>query len=236
MLISECWSIEKSGTDSIKEFSGSDTSKVADSDATSVVDEPTTNGEYIEVSGAKKGKGKQKDKGSMRALIELERAISKKDTSDDIVMENSEDDLAGKRKQALSKSMQVMCSSIQTIISSGSDSSASVAIVKKSKLATGIPSGLLKGYVPVATRSRSSSAVITVANSHGNTIDSDTDFKMGGFENLDEDGNEVADKKYPKYTAIRASDKRGFQVRDSNLEYSCMMVDLCFYRPWLTSI
>ena len=109
----------------------------------------------------------------------------------------------------------------------------SVTTVKKSKLATSIPSGLLKGYVLVATISHSTSAATTAAmpgSSHGNTIDLDTDFKMGGFENLDEDGNEVADKKYPKYTAIRASGKSGFQVCDSNLksksEYSCMMVDL----------
>ncbi|KAH9965581.1 hypothetical protein BJV74DRAFT_890219 [Russula compacta] len=34
---------------------------------------------------------------------------------------------------------------------------------------------------------------------------------MGGFENLDGDGNEIMDKKYPKYAEVKAEGKKGFQ-------------------------
>lgn len=102
--------------------------------------------------------------------------------------------------------------------------------IKKSRLS--IPS-LVKGFVPAATSSHSPgpSVMITAANSHdGNTINADVDFKMGGLENLDEDGKEVADKVYPKYAEIRAEaqGKKGSQVRIS--EYLCTMVDSNFYR------
>ena len=91
--------------------------------------------------------------------------------------------------------------------------------------------GLLKGFVPAATslRRSKSSTVIPVTSSHVNTTNSDTDFKMGGLENLDENGDEVADKKYPKYAEISADDtgnlkgKRGSQVRIS--KYLCTTID-----------
>ena len=110
--------------------------------------------------------------------------------------------------------------------------SSSVAISKKPKLA--VPAGLLKGFVPAAISRRSKSS--SVANSaasgheaHDNTTESDIDFKMGGLENLDEDGNEVADKNYPKYANIKTEGKRGFQVRVSVTlsKYLCIMVNGC---------
>jgi hypothetical protein len=98
--------------------------------------------------------------------------------------------------------------------------------------------GILKGFVPAVTtrhlaRSKSASAGVglTAASSHGNTVDSDTNFKMGGLENLDENGNEVADQKYPNYAEIRAEaqGRKGYQVHVS--ECSCMLtVDSISYR------
>ena len=213
--------------ESIEEFGGSDSSETADSNATSVMEEPAANPEYFEVPKAKKGKAK---KGSARALITSKQkhvaAIPKKDTdgNQDVLMVDTEEQVTSKRKRTLSKSMQVKCS---FIFSFRSDFSSSVPI-KKSKLP--IP-GLLKGFVPIATStSRSPSVMITAENSQGNTISSDVDFKMGGLENLDEDGIEVADKKYPKYAEIgaKARGKRGLQVRVS--KYACTIVDSIFYR------
>ena len=105
--------------------------------------------------------------------------------------------------------------------------STSVAIAKKSKLAD--LAGVLPGFVPAAISRRSkssSSAVITASamGSHGDsTINSHTNFKMGGLEDLDEGGNEIPDKKYPKYAKIEAKGKRGYQVCDcvSPSEYLC---------------
>jgi hypothetical protein len=37
---------------------------------------------------------------------------------------------------------------------------------------------------------------------------------MGGFENLNGNGNEVADKKYPKYAEVKSETKRGLQICD----------------------
>jgi hypothetical protein len=106
--------------------------------------------------------------------------------------------------------------------------STSVAMAKP-KLAD--LAGVLPGFVPAAISRRSkssSSAVITASatGSHGDsTINSHTDFKMGGLEDLDEGGNEICDKKYPKYAEMEAQDKKGYQVRDcaavSPSEYLC---------------
>lgn len=113
-----------------------------------------------------------------------------------------------------------------------------IASAKKAKLGISPATGILKGFVPAATtshlaRSESASAGVglTAASSHGDIIDSDINFKMGGLENLDEGGNEVADQKYPKYAEIRAEarGRNGYQVHVS--EYSCMLtVDSISYR------
>jgi hypothetical protein len=89
--------------------------------------------------------------------------------------------------------------------------------------------GLLKDFVPAVAGIRSiSSSAITAASSHEDTsLSSDAEFKMGGFENLDEDGNEVVDKKYRKYAKIKTERKSGFQVRVS--EILCVTVDSTFY-------
>jgi hypothetical protein len=78
-------------------------------------------------------------------------------------------------------------------------------------------SGLLKGFVPAATISRSVSIANASSSNPGNTTDLDADFKLGGFENLDEDGHEVADKNYPKYAQVNAKGKGGTQVQCPSL-------------------
>ena len=70
------------------------------------------------------------------------------------------------------------------------------------------------------------------------------EFKMGGFENLDEDGIEIVDaKKYPKYAEVNANrkakgkGKRGDQVRAQyfNIQGATRTVDSNFCRLWSKS-
>ena len=46
---------------------------------------------------------------------------------------------------------------------------------------------------------------------------SNPEFKMGGYENLNEDGIEIVDNTYLKYAELNAKGKRGFQVRVLNI-------------------
>ena len=86
---------------------------------------------------------------------------------------------------------------------------------KKSKAA--VPSGLIKGFIPSATKSQATSAATSVSG-HGKSKAADMEFKMGGLENLDDNGVEIVDKKYPKYAEVKAEGKKAFQVLPS--EYS----------------
>ena len=54
--------IKESSAETIEEFTGSDSSETADSDATSELEEPTANPEYFEEPKSKKGKAKAKAK------------------------------------------------------------------------------------------------------------------------------------------------------------------------------
>ena len=61
-----------------------------------------------------------------------------------------------------------------------------------------------------------------VMSSQSDSISSSANLKfdMGGFENLDSDGNEIVDKKYPKYTEAKVEGKKGLQVRDSKHSFT----------------
>ena len=109
-----------------------------------------------------------------------------------------------------------------------------VAVAKRARAArlAIMPTGIVEGFVPAATSdSLAASVGLAAANNHDNTINPDTNFKSGGLENLDENGNEVADKKYPKYAEIRAEarGRKGYKVRISEYLFT-PMVDSNSYR------
>ena len=62
-----------------------------------------------------------------------------------------------------------------------------------------------------------SASVVTAAVSDCAKVKSDAEFKMEGFENLDEDGIEIVDKTYPRYVDVNARGKRDVQVRPCKL-------------------
>jgi hypothetical protein len=65
-------------------------------------------------------------------------------------------------------------------------------------------------------------AAVTSSQSDTLSLSSNTKFDMGGFEDLDSEGNELVDKKYPKYTGVKAEARgqRGLQVRDSKSSFT----------------
>ena len=93
------------------------------------------------------------------------------------------------------------------------------SVGKKSKPAAPI-GGILPRFVPSATISRSTSkSVVSAPNSRAastvaaaNTVPSEPDFKMGGFENSEE--SDASARKYPKYVEASAVRGRGSQVHD----------------------
>jgi hypothetical protein len=103
----------ESGTESIEQFGGSDSSG-PDRYTMSLIDEPPTDSEYFE-EPVKRSKGKQKvTKGNTHALISLQReaAMPKKGIKDHDVMMGAIDtvtedldNVANKRKRTLSKSV-----------------------------------------------------------------------------------------------------------------------------------
>jgi hypothetical protein len=64
--------------------------------------------------------------------------------------------------------------------------------------------GIIKGFVSTMTSCLALAKIIVTLSSHGNTIDLDTNFKIGGLENFNKNGNEVTDKIYSKYAKISA--------------------------------
>ena len=96
----------ESAPESIEQFGGSDSDySVPDVDMTSLVEEPPSDAEFFEEPVPKKGKGKQKVKGDTRAMISSKResVMPKTDTDRDVIMGDTEDDAASKRKRALLK-------------------------------------------------------------------------------------------------------------------------------------
>lgn len=62
-------------------------------------------------------------------------------------------------------------------------------------------------------KSQSESTSVATALVKGHVkAESVTEFKMGGFENLDEDGIEIVDKTYPKYAEVNTMRKGDIQV------------------------
>ena len=104
--------------------------------------------------------------------------------------------------------------------------------MKKSKAA--VPSGLIKGFVPSATKSH-----VTSVSGHGKSKPADMEFKMGGLEDLDENGVEIVDKKYPKYAKVKAEGKKVFPPV-SNIQVStadeCLCQTLRRTNPWNISV
>ncbi|KAI0246258.1 hypothetical protein BJV78DRAFT_1158041 [Lactifluus subvellereus] len=177
---------------SIEQFSDPGDTNSSGDGATSVLDEPSMDGEFLDepVKRGKK-KGKKKGKGRTRALIASKRAYAipkKGDDNQDVVMEGP------KWKGTL-------------------NSHDGTGIAKKSKLA--IPSGLIKGFVPVRSKAESQAATnrwvtsVTIqaiqaqaaASLHGEGEPINVEVKMGGLEVVDDDGIKIIERKYPKYAA-----------------------------------
>jgi hypothetical protein len=98
-------------------------------------------------------------------------------------------------------------------------------IPKKAKLESKpesvVPTGLVKGFVTSAVKCHATAvaSATSVGTDGYSNASTDAEFKMGGYENLDGNGNKVVDKKYPKYanSEIKSKGQRGCQVHHSEV-------------------